>query len=159
MRRYLFVIISGLILFLAQNISGQTITPAGGGDATGSGGAVSYTIGQTIVAGADDSKSLSQGFQQPYEILVVGINEMTGIKLDCSLFPNPATDFIRLKIENYDGTELNLVLIDMGGTLLLNTKLESDEMLIPMQNRKPGSYILKLNDGKRDLKIFKIIKK
>jgi hypothetical protein len=84
---------------------------------------------------------------------------MTGIKLDCSLFPNPATDFIRLKIENYDGTELNLVLIDMGGTLLLNTKLESDEMLIPMQNRKPGSYILKLNDGKRDLKIFKIIKK
>lgn len=159
MRINFFGFLSGLMLFLSHNASGQTITPAGGGIATGSGGSASYTIGQTIVAGTDDSKSLSQGFQQPYEILVVGINELTGIKLDCNLFPNPATDFIKLKIENYDGTELNLVLIDMGGVVLLNTKLESDELMIPMQNRKPGTYLLKLNDGKRDLKIFKIIKK
>jgi len=159
MKHNLIITTALLFIFVATELSGQVIVPAGGGNATGAGGSASYTIGQTMVAGSDESKSVAQGFQQPYEIILVGINEMTGIKLECKLFPNPATDYIKLKLENYEGGELTVVLFDMGGTMLLNSKLESDELMIPMQGRKPGTYFLKLTDGKLDLRIFKIIKK
>ncbi|MBI5009134.1 MAG: T9SS type A sorting domain-containing protein [Bacteroidia bacterium] len=151
-----------LLFFLAayNDAEGQILNPSGGGDATGSGGTASYTIGQFVLSsGTDGSKTVSQGFQQPYEIITVGIRELTGFRLDCSLYPNPATDHIRLKVENYEGGELSYILYDMGGIILINSRLEGSEAIIPMQNKKPGTYLLKLSDGKQDLKIFKIIKR
>jgi len=159
MRKYSVLLIGILLQYFSQAVSGQVVTSVSGGNASGSGGTISYTIGQTIMSGVDDSRSLSQGFQQPYEILVVGIEELTGIDLDCSLFPNPATDFIKLNIKNYDGSGLHCFLYDMGGTLLFNLRIESSEIMVPMQGRKPGTYFLQLSDGKQVLKIFKIIKR
>ena len=152
-----------ILLFLLAaytDADGQVLNPSGGGNATGSGGTASYTIGQFVLSsGTDGSKTVSQGFQQPYEILTVGIRELSGIRLDCSLYPNPATDHIRLKVDNYDGGELSYILYDMGGIILINSRLDGNEAIIPMQNQKPGTYLIKLSDGKQDLKIFKIIKR
>jgi hypothetical protein len=151
-----------MLIFLAAcaETNCQVLNSSGGGNATGSGGSAGYTIGQIILSsGTETSNSISQGFQQPYEILIVGIREFTGQRLECSLYPNPATDYIRLKVEAYEGGELSYMLCDMGGLILINSRLEGNEVMIPMQSQKPGTYLLKLSNGKQDLKIFKIIKK
>ena len=158
--RYMWRIMTLLFLLASYTeANSQVINPSGGGNATGTGGSASYTIGQVVLSsGTNESKTVSQGFQQPYEILVVGIRELT-MKLDCSLYPNPATDFLKLKVDSYEGGELSYTLYDMGGIVLINSRLEGNEAIITMQNQKPGAYLLKLSDGKQDLKIFKIIKR
>ncbi|MBK9388941.1 MAG: T9SS type A sorting domain-containing protein [Bacteroidetes bacterium] len=160
MRYMRFVYILFFLLVVHAEADSQVLNPSGGGNATGSGGSAGFTIGQVILSsGTDEAKTISQGFQQPYEILVVGIRELTIEKLDCSLYPNPATDYIRLKVEAYEGGDLYYKLFDMGGLILINSRLEGNEVMIPMQSQKPGTYLLKLSDGKQDLKIFKIIKR
>jgi hypothetical protein len=93
-------------------LKGQETIPATGGNVSGSGGSVSYTVGQILyntISGTNGT--LAQGVQQPYEISVVtGIEEALGISLEIVVFPNPATDFINLKIENYDVQNLRYFL-------------------------------------------------
>jgi len=46
------------------------------------------------------SHAVAQGVQQPCEISIgTGIEEVEGITLQCSVYPNPATDILMLKIE------------------------------------------------------------
>jgi len=96
--------------------------------------------------------------QQPYEISVIsGIND-GAITLDCTAYPNPTTDYLRLKIA--DNTTLNLTyqIYDINGKLLFNKKVEGSETTISMQGLVPGSYFLKVTDNKQEIKTFKIIK-
>jgi len=47
--------------------------------------------------------SAAQGVQQPYEISVVtAIEEAMDISIEMVVYPNPATDFFKLRIKNYD---------------------------------------------------------
>jgi len=149
----LFVI--GLTGVLAQN----TI-PATGGNATGSGGSVSYTVGQVV----DDTYtgtngSIAQGVQQPYEISVLnGIDEALGISLEIMVYPNPTMDFIKLKTVNYETQNLRYQLYDMNGRLVKENRVEGDETSIVMSNLVPATYFLKVMEKNEVIKTFKIIK-
>lgn len=153
-----------IILFLCGfwtfTARAQETNPATGGTATGSGGSVSYTVGQitcNTLSGANGS--VIQGVQQPYEISVItGIDDATGINLICSAYPNPATDFITLKVENYDNTSLSYQLFDINGNLLEIQKIEGNETTISMGSRNPSVYFLKVTDKNKLVKTFKIIK-
>ena len=95
------------VLLLGLGLTGlqaQTAIPATGGNVSGTGGSVSYSVGQVVyttnTGGANGS--VAQGVQQPFEISVVtGIDEANGITLQCSAYPNPTTDFLKLKVENF----------------------------------------------------------
>ena len=96
-----------LILLLGIGLTGlqaQSTIPASGGNASGSGGSVSYTVGQIIYTTNNGTNgSAAQEVQQPYEISVVTANEEAlDISLEMVVYPNPATDFVKLRIKNYD---------------------------------------------------------
>ena len=139
----------------------QNTIPASGGNASGGGGTVSYSIGQVvyITNTSITSGSVAQGVQQPFEISVItGLEEAKDISLDFSVFPNPATDFIRLKIENYKIENLKYQLYDINGNLLQNNKVEGNETNISMQSFFPATYFLKVIQGNKVIETFKIIK-
>jgi len=53
--------------------------------------------------------TVSQGVQQPYEILTVFVSEETKeISLECSAFPNPVDDYIKLKVKKHHGRKPQL---------------------------------------------------
>jgi hypothetical protein len=153
-----------IILFLCSfwtiAVHAQATIPATGGNATGSGGSVSYTVGQigySTISGAN--RTVTQGVQQPYEISVVtGIDEAKGINIICSAYPNPTSDFITLKVENYDNKSLSYELFDISGNLLENKKIEGNEITIPFGERSPSLYFLKVTDKNKVIKTFKIVK-
>jgi len=59
-------------------IQGQSTIPSTGGNATGSGGSVSYTVGQiTYRTFSGTNGSIAEGVQQTYEISVVTANKIT----------------------------------------------------------------------------------
>jgi hypothetical protein len=150
-----------LLLFIGlTGLQAQNTISASGGNASGSGGSVSYTIGQVVYnTYTGTNGSAAHGVQQPYEISVVtGIEEAKDISLEIMVYPNPATDFIKLKIENYELQNLRYQLYDINGSLLLDNKVESNETNIVMSNFLPATYFLKVTDKNKVVKTFKIIK-
>lgn len=143
-------------------IQAQNSISAAGGNATGTGGTVSYTIGQVVYTTISGTNGdiMFQGVQLPYEISVLtSTQEASGIILEISAYPNPANDFVILKVKNYDSDNLGYKLFDMNGTLFQRDKVKGNETLIQLGNIMPGTYFLKIDDKNKEIKTFKIIKK
>jgi hypothetical protein len=153
------------VLFLGLGLTGlqaQTAILASGGNASGSGGSASYSIGQIVyTTNTGTNGSVAQGVQQPYEISVVtGLDVAKVITLQCSVYPNPAIDLVKLNVENYKTDALTYQLYDINGKLLENKNIESNETSIVMSNLVPSIYFLKVvqQNKQNEVKTFKIIK-
>ena len=152
------------VLLLGLGLTGlqaQTAVPATGSNASGSGGTVSYSVGQVVCTTntGGSNGSVAQGVQQPFEISVVtGLEEAKGINLSVSAYPNPTTDFLNLKVENYDKTNLSYQLFDISGKLLETKKITSNETSINTSKLVPATYFLKVTENNKEVKTFKILK-
>ena len=108
--RYLIKLLIAVCLFVSgMAIKAQNTIPATGGNAIGAGGSVSYSVGQVFyTTNTGTTGSATQGVHQPYEISVItGLEEAKGIDLNCIAYPNPTSDFLILRINNYDGESLS----------------------------------------------------
>jgi hypothetical protein len=156
-----------LVLLFVIGLNGlkaQQSINATGENASGSGGSVSYSVGQVVYTTTKDANGLvARGVQQPFEILIVtGIEEARGINLSCSVYPNPTTDYLTLKIAASASIRiqnLSYQLYDMNGRLFGSGKLESHETQIAMINLVPETYLLEVFDQNKIVKSFKIIKR
>ncbi len=148
------------IAFSCAGLHAQVAIPATGGKALGAGGTVSYTVGQVgYETNTGLNGSVAPGVQQPYEISMVASTVITGlIDLVYSVYPNPATDLVQLKIENYEVSNLNYQLFDMTGKLLQSKRIENSETSISMKTFSQSTYFLKITKNNKEVKTFKIIK-
>ena len=144
------------IILLAQ----ESITTSGG-NVSGSGGSTSYVVGQIVyTSNTGANGSVMTGVLQPFEISVLsGNKEVEDITLMVSVYPNPTTDYLILKVGTLRLTTLNFQLFDMNGKIIESNKLESNETSIRMNNLIPSTYFLKLVENNKEVKVFKIIKK
>lgn len=151
------------LLLLRLGLTGlqaQESVNATGGNASGSGGSVSYSVGQVAyTTHTDTTGSVAEGVQQPYEISVVtAIAEAKGINLMVSAYPNPTADFLTLSIDEFDISNLSYQLYDINGKLLQNEKITGKQTSIVMNNLVSASYFVKVIQGNKEVKTFKVIK-
>ena len=151
------------LLFLGLGLTGlqaQTSVNATGGDASGIGGSASYSIGQlAYTTNTGTNGSVSEGVQQAFEISVVtGIEEAKGINLSVSAYPNPTTDYLTLEVKDVELLNLHFQMYDMNGKLLQNEKITGNQTSIVMSNLVPATYFVKVIQGNKEVKTFKIIK-
>jgi len=151
------------ILLLGLGLTGlqaQESINATGGNASGSGGSASYSMGQVVYSNITGTNgSVTQGVQQPYEIsAVTGIEQSKGIKLSVTAYPNPTTDHLTLDVKDFEFSNLNFQLYDMQGKLLQTEKITSNQTSIAMSNLAPATYFVKVVQGNKEVKTFKIIK-
>ncbi len=139
----------------------QEVIPTSGGTASGSGGSVNYTVGQVVYTSNNGTNgSVNQGVQQPYEIsVVIGIEDAKDIVLICSVYPNPTTNFLTLKVENYSFDKLRYHLYDIQGKLLESKIVTADQTSIAMDNYTPATYLLTVIHNNIEVKSFRIIKR
>lgn len=151
----MLVAVGFLFAGLAQ---AQQSTNAGGGDATGSGGTVAYSIGQVVfTSNTSGAGSNAQGVQHAYEIYTVGIKN-TALNISLIAFPNPVTINLTLQISDYNDEKLSYRLYDMHGKLLSKGQITSQQTQINMFSLAAASYSLTvLSDGQK-VKTFQIIK-
>jgi hypothetical protein len=149
-----------LLCFGMFGLQAQQVVTTSGGNATGAGGTSSYTVGQIVyTTNTGTNGSAAQGVQQPFEISVVtGIEEALGISLEIMVYPNPTTDFLTLSVDNFEASNLSYYLYDINGRLLETKKLEGKQTSIAMSNLVPATYFLKVSEGSKELRTFKIIK-
>lgn len=152
---------SQILLFIGiTGLNAQNAIPAAGGNTSGTGGSVSYSVGQLVSSQFSGSNGiLTQGVQQPYEISVVtAIEEAEDITLEMIVYPNPATDFVSLKINNFEIRNLSYRLYDVRGSILKTGKVDGIETTFSLQGFSSSTYFLKLFQGIIEIKTFKIIK-
>jgi len=151
--------LSVLLLGLGLTAQAQQATTATGGDASGSGGTVAYSVGQIVyTTNTGTNGSVAQGVQQPYEISIVTGLEDTQISLNVQAYPNPTTNYLTLNVGNLELSTLNFQLFDISGKLVESRKIISSTETIAMGNLSNATYFLKVSNNNKELKTFKIIK-
>ena len=164
--------ISIILLFnfsiLFSTIQAQQTIPTTGGNAAGTGGSVSYSIGQTFYkTNSGINGSVAEGVQQPYEIsVVIGMEQAKEIDLVCKAFPNPTNDILIIKFSNKSisvvGETYIACLYSLNGKFLESKKINSSETIFSLAKLPSGTYLLKIQQAHQDshnsIKTFKIIK-
>jgi len=158
--------LKALLLFVVgiTGLQAQVSVLTTAGNALGSSGSVSYSVGQVFYTTNNGTNgSVAQGVQQPFEITTVtGIEEAKGISLFGSVYPNPTIDVIQLKIEtskSLSSQSLRYELFDIQGKLLDSKELDAEVTNIVMGKLCAASYFLKVIQLNTEIKTFKIIKK
>jgi hypothetical protein len=151
--------LSVLLLGLSITAQAQQATTASGGDASGSGGTVAYSLGQLVYTTITDASStVSHGMQQPYEIFTVGIKE-TEMNISLSVYPNPTADNLTLLINDYNNEKLSYQLFDMQGKLLNSGQVTAQQTQINTANLPSATYFIHVvNQENKKVQSFKIIK-
>jgi type IX secretion system substrate protein len=151
-------IASMAFLFIGlAGVQAQQVVTTTGGEASGSGGKVSYAVGQVFYTTSTGiNGSIAAGVLQAYVIsTILGIEHST-IRL--SLYPNPTTDILNLKIGNYGNNKMSYQLYDQQGKLLVERQMASDSAIIKMAGLSSSTYILKVAVGQATVKVFRIVK-
>ena len=150
-----------LAFLLTFSVNAQTshqVLSATGGDATGSGGSVAFSVGQIVyTTSTGTTGSVAQGVEQAYEIYSVGIKE-TALNISLSIFPNPTSDFLTLKVQDYNNEALSYNLIDEQGKLILSEQITNQETQVVMSTLARGSYFINIVQANKKIQTFKIIK-
>jgi hypothetical protein len=153
---YLKIIL--ILLIICPALSGQQVVATSGGTFGNYNGTMSYTIGegvaQTFTKG---DKTLTQGFQQP-KITVSEVYKGNDLEYSITVYPNPASDKVTIKIDKEDVAGLQYLLIDMNGKLIERQFILNNETSVSVNHLINGYYLLKVQAGVKDLKSFKIIK-
>jgi len=136
----------------------QQVVATAGGTLGNSNGTISYTIGegvaQTLTKG---DKTLTQGFHQT-NISIIPVSKMKDLDFSISVFPNPTSDMVTVKVDKEDISGIQYLLFDMHGKLITQKNLEGNETTVYVNQLATGFYFLKVQSGAKELRTFKIIK-
>jgi hypothetical protein len=130
-----------------------------GGQATGSGGTVSYSIGQVdYLSQSGSNGALTQGIQQPYEIQILTGIENAGIALSCKVYPNPASDFLLLQLSGLTTEHMRYALFSIDGKLITQHQITDNTTEITLAGLPNSAYLVKIFNSDEAVKTFKISK-
>ena len=153
-----------LLIMTAANVFAQSAIVPVGGDAQGNGGSVSYTVGQMAVESAANSNgsiTILEGVQQPYEIMTVGVDDYPQIALNAVVYPNPTESIAQLQLNGLEipANGLRATLYDGNGKQLHSVTVTDNLTTFQIGQYATGTYYLEVQDGKRVLKTFKVVRK
>lgn len=153
-------IVGIFICFAAVSGFAQEAVPATGGEATGSGGTVSYTVGQVAYTSkTDGTTTTSEGVQQAYKVIDdnSGIAD-NNISLEVVAYPNPTQDKVQLQIIDLNTQDLSYQIYDLAGKKLLDQKITTSTSDLDLGSYADGTYVLKVMDANVEIRSFKIVK-
>ncbi len=155
------IILALIILssYTLTELKAQNTIVATGGDSSGNGGNISYSIGQVVYNTTTGiNGSISEGIQQPYEISIISNKDNKEINLEATVYPNPTTDFLTLKVGSYSEMNLTYYLYSSEGKQISSKSINDKETRVKMKTFDTGTYYLKVLQDNKKLKTFKIIK-
>ena len=132
-----------LIAFFASfTIHAQQTVDASGGDATGSGGSASYSVGQIVYTTHTGSNgSISQGVQQSYEIFTLSNAALSTVNLVATTYPNPTSGVINISLAMDETSKVEINVINSLGQVVLNDVQSTDgEISLDLSNLPTGLY-------------------
>ncbi|HPR74309.1 MAG TPA: T9SS type A sorting domain-containing protein [Bacteroidales bacterium] len=140
-------------------VQAQHGTLSSGGDASGSGGTVTYSVGQVAWKFyTGENGSVIQGVQQPYEISVISRIDDYDISLNYAVYPNPTRGALMLDIDETDFTGLKYQLFSLAGIMCEEKNIETAVTEINLGTYPSGTYLLRVIKAQIQIRLFKIVK-
>lgn len=156
--RFELIIVLSVFSTLAYSQKGPV---AAGGNATGAGGSVSYSIGQIdYIAPTGSGGNSNEGLQQPYELFVVSstsINENEK-SVSITVFPNPTSHSVLIDFKNSDFKNHSYKITDAQGKLISENKIIENTSTINVSEFNSGIYFISILNSNSELKTYKLIK-
>lgn len=136
----------------------EVITTSGGyGETTGA--RVTWTIGEPVTETVTGTNSiLNQGFNQG-DLTITIIKNPFQSGLGLLIYPNPAVNELMISIEESEIENLRYILFDMGGKILFENKIPGSVTHVSVNKLVPSTYILKIYQSKKEIGVYKIVKK
>lgn len=158
MEKYRQLILTAFILFLGFSSRAQQNTVTAGGVSSGTGGSVTYSIGQIDFRSQTSANgNITQGLQQPYEIFSTGISTLER-ELNFSVFPNPTNGEITIQTTESLSNQTHFELFDGKGKRILKNRIFQQSSFLDLSEFASGSYFLTIRDNQQGIKNFTIIK-
>lgn len=144
------------------NLQAQHAVGPAGGDTSGPGGTVAYSIGQVAYTSIDDEEgSINQGVQQPYDIIMVSTGEPE-LAFSATIFPNPASTTVQLNLDEHifsssTGT-FAFWLYDPQGRMMKHQEITSATTIMALEKLAGSVYFLRITLNDNTVKTFRIFK-
>jgi len=128
---------------------------ATGGEASGIGGSVSYSIGQVAYSNSPGGLA-NAGVQQPYEVIITSIDDsFTDIMLN--LYPNPASQELVIEMKNMN-TGIAAEVYNASGSLIDSIRLLSVRTSISVNQWTPATYLIRITDESGHSAVYQVVK-
>ena len=99
---------------------------------------------------------ITQGFHQN-SYVVTSVEDFRA-DIEMSVYPNPTTDFISLKVESSKVEGMQYIITDFSGRVLQTENFAGDTEQINFTNYSVGTYFISVMENSQLIKSFKIIK-
>ena len=146
------------ILFFSNNLFSQQAIVPSGGDFNGSGGSISFSLGQVSYTtnNASSGESSAEGVQHAYEIYAYStINELNST-ITINISPNPTPDLLNIYINDFESYSYSLH--EWNGKILISDKISNENTSLNLQKLARSTYLLKVFNENQFIRSFKIIK-
>ena len=116
-----------------------------------------WSVGECVTAthSAGDYV-ITQGFHQ--NTYVITTVEDLRAEIEMTVYPNPTSDFISLKVESSKAENMRYTIIDFTGKVLQISDFSSDIEQINFSNYAVGTYFISVMENNQLIKSFQIIK-
>lgn len=132
-----------MLLGMHRFVYAQVAVATAGAEATGSGGTVSWTLGQVAFETSESAGgSVQRGVQQPYEWLVLSTDETTPPTV--SVWPNPTMDQVRLEWTEPLPHDARYTLCNSAGAVVHEGSATGTALLIPLERHAAGRYVVRV---------------
>ncbi len=139
-------------------VKAQEVIATSGNYGETANGSLSWTIGEPIVETVSDgTNTLTQGFQQS-KLTVTAIDEKEIAGFEINVFPNPASDYLSVEVITDKQKDLEIILFDLNGKIILQKLMTGNKQTVNMQNYSPATYILKVTEGNKEIRTYQIVK-
>ena len=144
-----------LIILFRINLFSQDVISSQGDSYTDSSAAIDFTIGEVVTfTGSTIENNITQGFHQTNWNFVSVQDHVQDYQ--AIIYPNPTEDFLNIQTSLYQ--DVNYLLYDEMGKLILQGNLSSEKTSLDVSKIATGRYSLTLINSKEALKTFNIIK-
>jgi len=141
---------------ITHQANAQQVISSAGNFFENSAGSISGTVGEALIATHITSdKILTQGFHQTY-LYIVGIEDINESLTGIEVYPNPAENFVYLKMNHFEGC--SYVLYNMNGSVLHRNAILGETSEIDFSYLLPAVYLLKVFRDHEEIQSFKILK-
>ncbi len=158
-----YLLTSVLLFFFCAAVAQQPVQErisSAGGNYVGRGVALNWSLGATVVPtlrAGEGKLVLTHGFQE--KITVTPIDENIVIKSGIVVYPNPASETLKIRFSEPPEGRIGIVITDNEGRVVKTDQSEGFEDIIEvdLQSLSPGLYFLRLNKG-NGTNVYKVIK-
>lgn len=149
-----------ILSLIVLDLKSQTSAIASGGVANGSGGTVSYTVGQPCYkSDVGENGAIEEGIQQSYEIPIVTEVKGKEVNATITVLLIARDNRLILRVNNIELSDLSFQLYNINGKILHKGRITAKETTISISNYPSATYFINVLDRDKRINTIKIVKK